>query len=145
MRNDPTMPRRPADVITLTGDAFARAVQVGTAASQSRAPMKKSAAIIASAKPDHPMNRFAVAVQDHFGDRATFTAFWLRWAALTKILNDPAAAPYTQTTAGGGAQAIHASVFDTAATMPLNDAWEFEAQAFYAEVKRRHALTSVFG
>jgi hypothetical protein len=146
MSKDPTGPRTPADVITFSGQSFARAVQVGSAASVSRAPVKTSTKLGGAPRADHPMNRFAVAVQEHFGDdRSKFTSFWLRWTALAKILNHPSAAPYTQSPAGTGAQSIHASVFDTAATMPLNEMWEFEPDSFYAEVAKRFKVTSVFG
>lgn len=131
--------------MTFTGEDFARAVQVGSAASVSRAPIKKTAKLVAAPRADHPMNRFAVAVQEHFGnDRQKFTSFWLRWTALAKILNHPAAAPYTQSP-GGGAQSIHASVFETAATAPLDKTWGFEPNSFYEEVGKRFKVTSVFG
>jgi len=146
------IPKRPADVLPMSSEQFMFAVQVGNAAGAYRMPMESPAGFGISLEMedgitqrfrlnDVPENRFGIALKQHFGnDRLALASFMLRWFALVRILKCDECQTYIRPDSDSGARLIHSSVFDVAATQPLNESWEFDRDTFFTPVAELSAI-----
>ena len=146
------MPTSPTDVVEIAPEEFAFAMQVGDAAGAYRMPMESPSRLGVSIEmspgdiqriqlTDHPMNRFGMAVREHFGDdKRKMASFLMRWFALMKVMALPECQRYIRDEEGTSACLVHSAVFDAAAQMPLNEEWHFDTPAFFAKVGELYAL-----
>ena len=144
------IPTEPEEVGPIAPEEFRFALEVGVAAGSFQMPMESPSKYHFAIKDedgavdeyqftDTPMNRFGMAVKEHFGaDRLKMASFMLRWFAFHKVVELPACAPYIRETAEG--RSIHSSVMDTAAQHPLNREWEFDETTFFKRVAELYAI-----
>jgi len=151
MNDDVVIPRTPADVVQFVGDDFLFAAQLGNAAWSFRMPMDSPAKFgftigreDGSSErfqlADNPLNRFGLAVREHFsGDPAKTMSFLMRWFALMRIIRLEECQKYIRPEPDDSSRLIHSSVFDVAATQPLNQEWEFDSGEFFDRVAELYA------
>ena len=144
------MPSSPSEVISISAEDFAFAMQLGDAAFAFKMPMESPSKFGFNVElekgtvqrfqlTDHPLNRFGIAVRNHFrDDRVKAASFMLRWWAFRKMLDSDRCKPYIRTEAD--ARYVHSSVFDIAASQQLNEDWNFDEDAFFGRVAELYAL-----
>jgi hypothetical protein len=143
-------PSSPSEVFSISAEDFAFAMQLGDAAFAFKMPMERPSKFGFNGElekgtvqrfqlADHRLNRFGIAVRNHFGDdRVKAASFMHRWWAFRKMLESDCCKPYIRTEAE--ARDVHSSVFDVAASQQLNEDWNFDDGAFFGRVAELYAL-----
>jgi hypothetical protein len=137
-------PARPVDVDALDHEEFVFVLHLSDAASRCRIPVPHTTPTVHMSDGVHHHElrlqdglgpRMFVAVCDHFGDDANRAAVWLlRFWALQALKADPRMVRWVRA-ASVNWNEVYEGVFEAAATQPLNERWEFNAEDFFSTVE----------
>lgn len=139
---------QPGQVVPVEPEQFAFALQLGSAASTYRMPMKSPASTGLRLKlpggkvqdirfTDVPENRLLFAICDHFGsDHKTFMSVMLRFFALRCLWGDERMKKWVRQVEGEpGAVEVNEAVLVAAATFPVGAEGFFDGNAFFERVE----------
>lgn len=148
MQDDEILAFRPELAVPVEPEQFAFALQLGSAASTYRMPMKSPASTGLRLKlpdgkvqdirfRDVPENRLAFAIRDHFApDYKTFMSVMMRFFALRCLLGDERMKKWVRKAEGDpSAVEVNEAVFVAGATFPVNAEGLFEGNAFFERVE----------